>query len=242
MKKEYLTKRTLANYKYFDRHNSESTLFRNDERIIKLLKKEFLSREQTICRLDTIHNSDAVLPETVIYDSKGFLGYSMINYKEYKELEDFIIGKLPFNERKRICLELCRIIDDLERQEFAYYDVHPYNILYNNGDIKLIDMDSGIFKPDRICDKDYETYNTYMRVADYFLTRLSLALLFEDHLDQTIDNISSKRKELFNYSPKKLVTLYKYVLNKPYSFLDVGEYIEDIDEDYIESAKLILKK
>ena len=251
MEKVKLTKKFMSNFHHFDnddykitRRCSESVLYYSDDEIFKKLLKDYIFREPTVLRLEELQGDSICLPNKAVYERNIFRGYTMPYYKEYKQLEDFIFNKLPFNERKRICLKLCKIIQDLRNQGFAYFDIHPFNVLYYNGKLMLVDMDSGIFSPDRISDsiRDYELFNTARRVGDYQLAITSLGLLFENYQDTIIKQINNNKNELFKNSPNKMVEFYKYAIKRNGNCFEVAEHLLDIDEDYIENAKLILKK
>jgi tRNA A-37 threonylcarbamoyl transferase component Bud32 len=250
MEKVKLTKSFISNFSYYgkpfsdDNHFSESQLFYNDKEMLKLLKKKYLDREKTVLRLEELQGDNICLPTSAVYEKRKFSGYTMPYYKDFKVLEDYIFGNLPFEERKRMCLDLCKIINDLRKQGFAYYDIHPFNVLYNGEKLMIVDMDSGAFRPDRYIDTiyDYETFNMYCRVGDYYLAKTVLGLLFENYRDLLVEQISSNKKELYSNSSRKLIDFYNYVIKNKGDRFDVSEHIEDIDEDYVENAKLILKK
>ncbi len=245
MEKRMLTRKYLLKYKYYGgKHNSESMLFYTDDEILKLLQKEFRTREHTILKLPSLENDSLALPKYSLYDRGGFLGYAMDYFKDYIEFESIINSDIPFDQRKQACLELYNLIEYLKSQYFAYYDLNPYNVLFKDGSIKLIDLDSGIFMPDRISDSfsDYTKYDTYLRFGNYTLAKLTLSILFDELYDTNLDKISSNRKELFSISSDRLIRLYKFVLNKPCTMLDVGECLDEITEDYTNEVKLILKK
>ena len=87
---------------------------------------------------------------------------------------------------------------------------------------------------------DYETFNMYFRVGDYHLAKNVLGLLFENYRDLLVEQISSNKKELYDNSSDKLISFYNYVIKNKGDRFEVSEHIEDIDEDYVENAKLIL--
>ncbi len=223
---------------------SESNLYYKGNHLFKVLNEDLRDRKSTILRLERLQGKELILPEYILFDEDGFIGYVMHYFKEHQQLERFIFGKLPFKERKRICLELCRIFTDLKHQGFAYYDIHPFNILYKDGDLKIADMDSGVFRSNRMGSSlyEFEQFNSYSTSGDYHLALTVLGLLFEDYRQYVLNGIKNNKKELFKNSPKELKKLYGYVLYaSPFEF-DVAEAIENIDEDYVEETKLILKK
>ena len=140
MEKVKLTNSFMSNFSYYgnpfsdDNHFSESKLFYNDKEMLKLLKRKYLDRETTILRLEELQGDNICLPTKAVYEKRKFAGYTMPYYKDYKELEDFIFGNLPFEERKRMSLDLCEIITNLRQQGFAYYDIHPFNIFIKFSD------------------------------------------------------------------------------------------------------------
>ena len=245
MKKIVIPKKELESFSKPDiTRVKESTLYYRGNHLFKVLNPELRDRKDTILKLERLQGKELILPEYLLYDEDGFIGYVMHFFKEHKQLEEFIFGKLPFEERKRICIELCRIFTSLKKQDFAYYDIHPFNILYKDGDIKIADMDHGVFRLNRIIDSlsDFELFNNYSIIGNYHLALTILGLLFEDYRVNVLEAIKNNRRELIKYSPKKMKKLYKYITRSPMFEFDVSEYLEDIDEDYINGAKLILKK
>ena len=245
MKELHVTKEELKRFPKANIHRvSESKLYYKGNHLFKVLNEELRDRKSTILRLEHLQGEELILPEYILIDEDGFIGYVMHYFKEHQHLENFIFGKLPFEERKRICLELCRIFTDLLHQDFAYFDFHPFNILYKDGDIKIGDLDSGIFRSNGIGSflYEFEKFNSYSTSGNYHLALTILGLLFEDYQKFVLDGIKNNKKELFNNSPKELKKLYGYILYAPPVEFDIASAIENISEDYIEETKLILKK
>ena len=223
---------------------SESNLYYTGDLLFKVLKEEFRNRKSTIIRLEQLHGEELILPKFLLNDENGFIGYVMHYFKDYSQLISFLIGKLPFEERKRISLELYRIINDLRLQNFAYYDIHLFNILYKDGNLKFSDMDSGTFKSNRIINgiSEFEIYDKKVISGDYYLTLTILELLFESYGKPLLKLINKNKKELLKHSPDNMRKLFEYITREPMDEFDVSEYIKDIDENQISESKLILKK
>ena len=236
MNKTYITKKSFKNLEYLKgKIHTESNIFINNNELYKFLKKEYYYREKIIERLDILNNNNIVIPNTILYDKKGFLGYSMTYYKDYKELENTDLQKLNFEQRKSLCIKLCNILDYMTNNHFAYPDIHEDNILIKDEDIKIIDLDSGIFK-----DIDLEKYDEYLRTSNYLLSNLCLSILYsKSYID--FEKLLLYNNKILNNLPKNIIEFYNYIINKDGKFISTIDYIDKIDENMINDTKKLLK-
>ena len=248
MKDVLLTKRFLNDYKYHSK-SRESINFTNDKYYLKLLKKEILldDREKVIKRLEEVKHENAVIPEFLVHDKKGFQGFSMINYKDYDYISSVISNDLfdinkdnDFLYRKELMLRLIKIIEFFKSKEFAYYDIYDKNILYKDGDIKIIDMDSGIFKGLINCEYDYDSS---IRFANHLLSVFALSFLYNTYYLRFVSNVKPILNSLNNYLNEDLKKFYSYVFrNEFHLLLNPYEMIDSIDENIYRDTIDIIRK
>ena len=239
MIKEYITKKSFNNLKHLKTsYHTESNLFTNEDKIYKFLKKEYLNREQTINELFKLKHNNIVTPLTTLYDRNGFLGYTMVYYKDYEELDKLLKQNINFIDRKNICILLCNIFKYMEDNNFAYQDIHEGNILYKDTDLKVIDIDSGIFKkPDNL-----EKYDSYLRASNYFLSNLILHILYLDSTNDLQRTLFKNKSLIYKTIPNNLIYFYDFLINKDGTFIDSLEFLDKIDEKIIDDSKNILKR
>lgn len=217
---------------------SESTLYEYNGDIIKLLKDNFVNRAPLVYKLGSLDHPDLAIPKYMLYQGKTFKGYGMTYYKDYYVLARMMCDEsIPFNKRKEIALKLCKLFEYLESEGFGYYDVHSKNILYKDTDIKLVDLDSGIFD-----DMDRFEYMVYLKHSQQRLAELSLALLYKEILDTLRDEIIDNKSEILKMVPKNVKELYKHVANQRFSYFRSAEYVDALTEDTVEETKQFLLK
>jgi hypothetical protein len=234
MEKKYITKTNFKKLKYLNPPiHTESILFYDDNNIYKLLNKDCLDREKTILKLDRLTNDNIVTPNGLLHDRRRFLGYYMKYYKDYYPLN--IVDK-TFKEKKEYCYRIYNILKFLNDNQFAYYDIHSNNILIKDDDLKLIDMDSGIF-----LDDDIEKYDTYLRKENYALSCYLLSLLYDINKYDLILKLLNNKNTLSKIVPDYLINFYNYVIDETGTFIDTMNYIDLIDENHIKETKHILK-
>ena len=139
----------LSHYTLDSSEGVESIRFYNDNELIKLPHKKYLKddRGKIIEELYNLNNDNIVTPIYGITDKKGIIGYSMNYLKDYIDLEHYLSSnETSFEERKHLMIELSKIFDYFDTVNFAYHDLHSNNIMYKDDNIKLIDLDGGVFK------------------------------------------------------------------------------------------------
>lgn len=240
MNKMIITKDSFNSLTHIESKGSESNLFSKNHDLLKFISKRHLKeRENIVNNLDSIMHEEIAYPIYTLYDKSGFLGYAMHYYDRYKTFDKFILDEtIPFEIRKKVAIKLCKLFEFFEENKFAYDDIHPGNILFQDDDIKLVDLDSGIFysKGNRL------EYDTRIRVEENRLTKLCLSILYQIH-PFTIDYLLKKnKKELLKSLPNNLIGLYNQLLSDSYSHFSPLEQVSEINESIIEETKLILKK
>ena len=244
MEKKSITKRFMKDYKYHLGIGNESFRFYNDKYFLKFFLKnevDINERRKTVELLEMINHPYAVTPKFLLFDKNKFTGYAMDSYIDYKTLDKNNINS--FNERKDILIELIRLINYFENNNFIYYDFHEKNILYKNNDIKLIDLDSGIFK-EEINNLNYESTFKY---ANNKLAFFSLSFIY--NINSTVFSLILSSdyfiiNDLINKLPNNLKEFYEYTLSEKYiKYFDIEHYLDLIDENiYNDTKKIILKK
>lgn len=217
---------------------TESTLYLYNGDIIKIVNDRFRDRASTVLRLENLDHEALALPKYVLYNKTGFKGYGMTYFDDYSVLAKMICDEsVPFSKRKEIALKICKLFEYMESCGFGYYDVHSKNILYKGTDIKLVDLDSGIFD-----DENRYEYLTYLKHSQQRLSELSLALLYKEILDDLSEELIESKKIILSMVPSNVKKLYEHVINKDFSYFRSGEYIENLTEDTIEETKQVLIK
>ena len=217
---------------------SESSLYVYNGDLIKLINDRFKDRVSVVLRLDRLDHEDLVLPKYILYNKSGFKGYGMEYYKDYSVLAKMMCDEsIPFNKRKEIALKICKLFVYMEYEGFGYYDVHSKNILYKGTDIKLVDMDSGIFD-----DQDRLEYLTYLKHSQQRLSELSLALLYKEILDDLCNELIDSKKIILKMVPSNVKKLYEHVINRSFTYFRPAEYLDNLTEDTVEETKQVLIK
>lgn len=253
MKSKFVSKKFLNNYTMQTSNGIESIRFYNDEYCLKFLKKDYLTndRKEIIYKLCELNHENAVTPEFLLHDKTGLLGYAMINYRDYTFIGDEVENKLfkidleAFNKRKQLMIKLSKLFDYFNINDFAYYDIHDRNILYKDNDIKLIDLDGGIFKGYKNHELDFESAKRFssQKLALYTLSFIYNVnqYNFSKYLGSPIG--FNNRQIMIDSLPKNLKEFFTYALSNKYNIFDnTTNCLEELDENiYLESIKILKK-
>lgn len=240
MEKKKITKNFFDNYHAHLSNGSESIGFYNDDYFLKIIKEKYLKngRKDVILRLDEIEHRDAVTPLFLLYDKNKLTGYGAKSYMSYDFLDSIVEDEsLSFKQRKELMIKLASLFEFFKSKDFAFYDLHYKNILVKDGDIKLIDLDGGVFKG---LDNDGTTYDWSFRYSNNKIALLTLSFLFGVE-DYTLPNFFNGIYDLEDYIdslPKELRDYFRNALLNSYNILfDVPEIIDSISEEYVEETK-----
>lgn len=256
MKSKFVNNKFLSKYEECNYgQSSESTLYHDDEHILKIIKEEFLKddRELIVKRLEELSHPSLVTPEFLLHDRTGFIGYGMEYCKDYYMLENLITNNIndqsiPFNVRKEIALKICELFNYLNQSKYSFYDIHDKNILINKDrDIKLIDLDSGIFEGTVNCNIDYHTsyIHSSRQLALFTLSFLYNMFFneFERAFAHPFSYLNINKNEMLNNLPYKVRKYFEFVLSRKfYVFDETEECIDAFDEQTFNESIQILQK
>ena len=233
MESKFVSKRFLNDFKAHISNGTESIRFYNDEYFLKFIKKEYLNQDRiyTIERLDELKHDSLVTPEFLLYDRTGTLGYGMINYRDFSFIDTIISGSIfdktdkeSFERRKELMIKLSKAIDFINNNGFAYYDIYSKNILFNHNDLKLIDLDGGVFKGHKNQETDYDSafYFSSHRIALFTLAYLYNVdyKKFQELFSKRKGFLEETKETLFDYLPYNLRDFFKYAISNTYSVFD----------------------
>lgn len=245
-----VNKKNLKDFKLCGYEGSESVTLRNDEYLLKFINPEHLlqDREKIINALHDFDHPNIVVPEFSLIEKGSFVGYGMKYQKGYKSIGSLITNNIAkieeFQKRKEAMLKLCEIFEYFDSQKFAYYDLYDDNILYKDGDIKLIDLDGGILDPYINSDLDY---NAAIRKSKKQLSIYTLSFLFNlDFMNfhLLMNQLDNKTKEkLYKLWGEDITAYYKYALNYSYSvYYGTMDAINQMTEEMYNDSVDIIKK
>ena len=251
MEMHFVNKNYLKGYQATFKDGIESVRFYNDKYMLKFIEKKYLKTDRQLI-IEKTHEFDhehIVKPEFGLYDKTGFLGYGMNYIKNYDYLDsvvdnDFKNSSTTFSFRKELMLELCDIFDYFNKYNFAYYDIYGKNILYKDGDIKLIDLDGGVFKGTN----NRVNYSIAYRLAQKNLALYTLSFLYNKDIFEFLSDISSLKKKDLNSIltnvPEEVKNLFYYTINNDYhTFNNITQSIDSISQSmYEETNDKIIKK
>ncbi len=206
----------------------ESDLFLYDSDIIKIFKKKISTeRQETILSLDKIDRSEFVIPKYTLTHGSNIIGYGMDFLNNFESLYSLIQNKsLSFADRKNIAISLYELITYLESIGICYHDIHSSNFLYNNG-IKVIDMDSVVFKS--IYGEKEFNYN--MNFAYLRLARLCFTILINMRVILPFEISSVEQNDIIDFFDNEKKDFFKYVFGYEKSnkyFIDgIGSFNEE---------------
>ena len=246
MENKFLTTKYLHDFKHHNALGEESQRFYNDELYLKIINKRFLTqgRKDTIFKLEELDHDNIVTPEFLLHDRKGTIGYAAKNYINYDYIDSlFNDESITLEDRKQLMIKLSQIIEYFKKKEYAYHDIHEGNILYRNGDIKLIDLDGGVFKDTPNCGVTYE--GAY-RKSNWKLALFTLSFLYKVEWDTFYNILNVNNKKSYNdfmkTIPANLKPFYEYVINRDFSILEgIPDYIDSIDQKTFDDSNEILQ-
>lgn len=247
MEERIINRKELSDRGYNCVFGGESSCFYNDKEILKIIHSKLLKddREKIIKNLYYFDNSDIVTPLFSLTEKNKFIGYGMEYLNGYIDFADYLDkDNTSFEERKELMIRLSKIFDYFDKMKFAYYDLHAWNILYKDGDIKLIDLDAGVIKG---YINDGLDYNTAIRISKKNLAKFTLHTI--NYVNEFVFNslrINKKKKNVINFMnslPQDVRNLYEYALNNDFHCLsDITSSLENITKDMYEDTKDILNK
>lgn len=229
---------------------NESECYYDSSFFYKFIKPEYLNqdRQNTILRLNRIKNDMAVTPEFLLYEDGELSGYAMKKYLTYDHIDSLITGVmfsyntiLSFEERKSLMLELSRLFDYFKTIGFCYYDVHEKNILYGNNELKLIDLDCGLFEE---C-TDSKKYQEYLNNSNRLLSLFTLSFLYNTDSWGFLSEINPSYYstcKMLDFLPRYIRDFYEFAINTNDYIDDITEHISEISEDIYYPTVEILKK
>lgn len=217
----------------------ESVLYTKDDIVYKFLEPNLADdREKTIEMLSEIENDTCITPiDSIIYD-EYFSGYTMKYYKKYITLARKLIDPtIPYEIRKKLVQELWELLDYFKSINFAFYDLHENNFIINDEyDLKVLDLDSGIFK-----EITSETeYKDRLALSCKRASIITLNLLFGLRPLEFEYNFERNYNELYRMFNDNQNKILNSALTDPKEF-NAGEYINEFNEHDTEEIKRKLK-
>lgn len=211
-----------------DNIHVESDLFLYDSDIVKIFKKKISTeRQETILSLDKVDRSEFVIPKYTLTHGSNIIGYGMDFLNNFESLYSLIQNKsLSFADRKNIAISLYELITYLESIGICYYDIHSSNFLYNNG-IKVIDMDSVVFKS--IYGEKEFNYN--MNFAYLRLARLCFTILINMRVIFPFEISSVEQNDIIDFFDNEKKDFFKYVFGYEKSNKYFIDGIESFNEE-----------
>lgn len=206
----------------------ESDLFLYDSDIVKIFKKKISTeRQETILSLDKVDRSEFVIPKYTLTHGSNIIGYGMDFLNNFESLYSLIQNKsLSFADRKNIAISLYELITYLESIGICYHDIHSSNFLYNNG-IKVIDMDSVVFKS--IYGEKEFNYN--MNFAYLRLARLCFTILINMRVILPFEISSVEQNDIIDFFDNEKKDFFKYVFGYEKSNKYFIDGIESFNEE-----------
>lgn len=206
----------------------ESDLFLYDSDIVKIFKKKISTeRQETILSLDKVDRSEFVIPKYTLTHGSNIIGYGMDFLNNFESLYSLIQNKsLSFADRKNIAISLYELITYLESIGICYHDIHSSNFLYNNG-IKVIDMDSVVFKS--IYGEKEFNYN--MNFAYLRLARLCFTILINMRIILPFEISSVEQNDIIDFFDNEKKDFFKYVFGYEKSNKYFIDGIESFNEE-----------
>ncbi len=206
----------------------ESDLFLYDSDIVKIFKKKISTEKQeTILSLDKVDRSEFVIPKYTLTHGSNIIGYGMDFLNNFESLYSLIQNKsLSFADRKNIAISLYELITYLESIGICYHDIHSSNFLYNNG-IKVIDMDSVVFKS--IYGEKEFNYN--MNFAYLRLARLCFTILINMRVILPFEISSVEQNDIIDFFDNEKKDFFKYVFGYEKSNKYFIDGIESFNEE-----------
>ena len=220
-------KKKLISYESGNVH-VESNLFLYDSDIVKIFKKKISTeRQETILSLDKVDRSEFVIPKYTLTHGSNIIGYGMEFLSNFESLYSLIQNEsLSFNDRKNIAISLYELITYLESIGICYHDIHSSNFLYNNG-IKVIDMDSVVFKS--IYGEKEFNYN--MNLAYLRLARLCFTILINMRIILPFEVSSVEQNDIIEFFDDEKKDFFKYVFGYEKNDKHFIDGIESFNEE-----------
>lgn len=212
----------------------ESDLFLYDSDIVKIFKKKISTeRQETILSLDKVDRSEFVIPKYTLTHGSNIIGYGMDFLNNFESLYSLIQNKsLSFADRKNIAISLYELITYLESIGICYHDIHSSNFLYNNG-IKVIDMDSVVFKS--IYGEKEFNYN--MNFAYLRLARLCFTILINMRVILPFEISSVEQNDIIDFFDNEKKDFFKYV----FGYEKSNKYFIDGIESFNEEDSVLIR-
>ncbi len=244
MEKRFIDDGVLKGYTPLTNVNhSESTIYKKGSDIVKILHDKYRTkeREQTTERLGAFVCDECSLPHTILYDkhsNKPFAGFIQPNYSEYelliKCLED---NTIPFKKRITIAKKISALIESFEKERFSYYDIHAENVLVDKEDIKLIDMDSVLYKDL----SDPITFRVHMGLTSKYLSYLVLSIIFSKDFFPFDEEVEKNKRNFDKFANERQRKVIEAAATTDYKVFYPYYYIDSFTEDYVEETSSILR-
>ena len=219
--------------------NYESTIYTNNNILYKVLNEDFatINREENIDEMCYLSHPNCIFPKgKILNENNVFIGLYEDYLKGYKTIYNYFKNhNISLENRKEIAHIICQTQKYLESIKLSFIDLHENNIMFDGKNIKLIDLDSAEF-----IHKELSDVFEYLR-KDLICKNLSITIyqILLGKCFKTNDIDKYAFSQLRNISNNKQLELLNKFVDKG-NIIDVEEYIESFNEDYVEECKLIL--
>jgi len=202
--------------------NNNSKLYYDKEIIYKIPNYMNIEFKKILEYIYNLNIEDLIKLKNIVYKGDKLVGYSFINYKEYKSLRRLKNRNLEL--KKQDCIKIIKDYDLLAQNNLKYSDFHLGNVLLNNktNDIKICDLDGFSLVGDRNISKNQLRNSTI----------LALAYLYNINYYDVRNVVNNRGLEYDNY----FINNFKNINNM--NINDVIDLINNINEKSILDERL----
>ena len=243
MQSIFICEKKFENFKRITaQNNEESKIYVDKDSLYKIYYSLGLRKfkEKRIEKLSLYSHPNCIFPRKKIVDKwNRFIGIEEEFLKNYITLRNkLLLNDLDYEDRLLISHQLCKTSKDLEHMGISFIDIHLDNIMILDNIIKFIDLDSCEFISKTVNSDVFEyirkdLISRYLAEVCFFTLYGKAFNIFE--LDrESVNNLL----KIANEKQRKI--LYKIFLKG--ETIDIENYLDSFDEDFIEQSKLILKQ
>lgn len=222
--------------------NYESNIYINNDRIYKILDDDCRSirREENIEKLSQYSHPNCVFPQNKLINLNGeFIGLEEEFLRGYKTLKKYLNNYDPiYKSRILLAYKICEIQRFLEESKISFIDLHTDNIMIKDNNIKIIDLDSAEILDSEIQSEVFEYLRKELINKNLARTIYQTMLGFSFNSRLVSDLQKSKLLEISNDKQKAVVN----TIFSNNDIINVEDYIDYLDEDYMEESKMILRR
>ena len=214
--------------------HEESEIYVLDNSLYKIYYPYFRTsqRKETVDKLNTLDNSNCVIPLYGINNQKNeFCGIVMNYLKDYYTLSYYLKHySIKLEDRKKIVKLLAEILQYLDSMGICYYDIHSENFMINKDDLKVIDLDSSYMYKNL----DNKTIKAVMRANNNLLFELCFGVLYNYDFRHLKIRSSDLMNVINKANSKQIIFLNKaFFKDNLDQIYDVRDFLQYFDEYFI---------